>query len=237
MKPIAVFQHSPGTGPGHFIEYAARAGLPLHLYCGFLGEPLPASISGFSGLVSFGGPMSVNHRLGFIEQEARLMDEALRREIPVLGHCLGSQLLARALGATVEANRPAPWELGWFPVHAVESGHEEWTDAFNGQEVFHWHNENFTLPQGATHLLTNENCTHQAFACGPHLGMQFHIEITAAMIRDWCRRSDAPREWQHLPTVQSVETMQSDLQARVAQSNSIAERIYSRWSRSLYEKE
>lgn len=237
MKPIAIFQHYPGAGPGYFLDFARRAHLPIRIFCGFLGEPLPSSIRGFSGLVSMGGPMSVNQRLDFIEQEARLIDQALALNIPVMGHCLGSQLLARALGSTVGHNQPALWEIGWHPVNVSTTGYPDWTAPFADTELFHWHNENFTLPSGASRLLSNPHCENQAFLHGPHLGMQFHIEITEAMVRDWCDISDDPKNWQHLPSVQSAEEIQQRLEQRVARSNQVADQIYQIWSLNLLTQE
>jgi GMP synthase-like glutamine amidotransferase len=233
MKPIAIFQHYPGAGPGHFLDFARRAHLPVRIFCGFLGEQLPGSIQDFSGLVSMGGPMSVNQQVDFIEQEARLIDQALALEIPILGHCLGSQLLARALGATIEPNQPASWELGWHPVSACSEQQSQWTDAFSNGDVFHWHNENFTLPPGATRLLSNAHCDNQAFVHGQHLGMQFHIEITEAMVRDWTQNSDDPQNWQHLASVQSVPDILKDIETRVARSNHMADQVYQTWSQAL----
>jgi GMP synthase-like glutamine amidotransferase len=238
MKPIAIFQHFPGDGPGHFELFATQNALPIQVFRGDLGAPLPESIAGFSAMVSMGGPMSVNEHRDFIEHEARLMEQALALDIPILGHCLGSQLLARALGARISANRPESWEIGWHPVQSTQSGHEDWTAGFDsGDEVFHWHNENFSLPDGATRLLDNPNCSNQAFVHGIHLGMQFHIEITAAMVENWCANSQDPQNWQHLPAVQSAEEMQRDLSARVQRSRRMALQVYRRWSRALPEKE
>jgi GMP synthase-like glutamine amidotransferase len=168
-----------------------------------------------------------------MEQEARLMEEALRLEIPIMGHCLGSQLLARALGAEVSANRPVSFELGWYPVEVVQTDLSDWTEGFQGDEVFHWHNENFALPAGAVRLLSNQHCTNQAFLHGIHLGMQFHIEITAAQVKDWTQSSDDPQNWAHLESVQSQEEMYRMLEERVSRSNRMADQIYHRWSLGL----
>ena len=237
MKPIAIFQHYPGAGPGHFLDFARRSKLPVRIFCGFLGESLPSSVQNFSGLVSMGGPMSVNDCVEFIEQEARLIDQALSLEIPVLGHCLGSQLLARALGGSIEKNQPAAWEIGWHPVNAATTEHDDWVESLNGAEVFHWHNENFTLPSGAIRLLENAHSTNQAFLHGPHLGVQFHIEITEAMVKDWCNNSDDPQNWQHLPSVQNVSEIQRALAQRITRSNLMADQIYQRWSLGLFNQD
>ena len=234
MNPIAIFQHFADDDAGHFLDFANRNGLPVRIFRGYNGEPLPASILPFSALVSLGGPMSVNDRLDFIEQEAELIDEALRHEVPILGHCLGSQLLARALGAEVRANQPARVEIGWHRVEALADAPQEWCAPFAAGEVFQWHNENFTPPPGAQLLLGNRHCPNQAFLYGPHLGMQFHIEITAAKILSWCEVSNDPQTWGHLDSVQNRQTMQERLDERVACSNRMADMIYQRWSRSLY---
>lgn len=233
MKPIAIFQHYPGAGPGHFAEVARQAGWPIRIFCGFLGEPLPATIRPFSAMVSMGGPMSVNDRLAFIEQEALLMAEAVELGIPVLGHCLGSQLLARTLGATVQRNRPAPWEIGWYPLAPLTETPHPMHPLYAGEPVFHWHNENFALPDAAVPLFDSVHCAHQAFAQGPHLGLQFHLEITEAMVRDWCASSDDPTDWGHLPSVQSAARMLDGLAQQVERSNRLAERIYRHWGRAL----
>lgn len=234
MKPIAIFQHFADDDAGHFLDFSLRNALPVQIFRGYLGETLPASIQPFSALVSLGGPMSVNDRLDFIEHEARLIDEAVQQDIPVLGHCLGSQLLARALGAEVRANQPAPMEIGWHRVEPLGGEMASWSAPFAEGEVFQWHNENFTPPKGAQLFLGNAHCPNQAFLYGPHLGMQFHIEITAAKILTWCRVSNDPQTWGHLPSVQSPALMQDKLEARVACSNRMADAIYRRWSRALY---
>ena len=233
MKPIALFQHSPGAGAGYFLDFAKQYDLPVQVFSGFLGGPIPKSIQSYSALVSMGGPMSVNDRIDFIEDEARLMEEALALNIPILGHCLGSQLLARALGAEVTTNRPARWEIGWFPCMRSKPPIMNGPRRSRGHEVFHWHNENFSLPDGAERLSGNAHCPNQAFVHGPHLGMQFHVEITETMVRDWCKNNDAPQNWGHLPSVQSVDEMHQALEERVQRSHHMADILYLRWCRTF----
>ncbi|BEV70554.1 GMP synthase [Paludibacterium sp. THUN1379] len=237
MKPIALFQHHPDDGAGYFLDFARRSHLPVVLFRGDMGEALPTTIQPFSALVSLGGPMSVNDRLDFIEYETLLMEEAIAHQIPILGHCLGSQLLARTLGGEIRANAPSPVEIGWHRVEALDDRHPDWTGMFRLGEVFQWHNESWSLPQGAELLLGNAHCAHQMFRHGPHLGMQFHIEITADKIRAWCRSSShEPAQWAHLPCAQSAEAMQQDLTDKVGLSNRMADAIYQRWSQALYQK-
>ncbi|TDR82262.1 type 1 glutamine amidotransferase [Paludibacterium purpuratum] len=237
MKPIAIFQHHPADGAGHFLDFARRAHFPVVLFRGYLGEALPTSIKPFSALVSLGGPMSVNDRLDFIEYEALLMEEAIEHDIPILGHCLGSQLLARTQGAEVRALAPAGREIGWFRVEPTTDALPDWVSPFSDGEVFQWHNENFSLPSAATLLLKSAHCSHQAFLLGPHLGLQFHIEITAEKVLAWCGEGgDEARQWSHLPSVQHPTAMQQALDERVAVSNRMADAIYRRWSQTFIAK-
>ena len=125
-----------------------------------------------------GGPMSVNDRLAWIPKVLRLIRAAVAADIPVLGHCLGGQLLSKALGGRVRANREK--EFGWLPVARVDSPQtESWLAGLPPRfEVFHWHGETFSLPAGATHLLRSRYCRNQAFVLGKNLGLQCHIEMS-----------------------------------------------------------
>ena len=138
-------------------------------------------------LIFLGGPMSVNDGLPFLERELEVVRQALDRGQPVLGICLGSQLIARALGASVYRN-PVK-EIGWFEIRLTEAGaRDALFGCMNGTErVFHWHGETFDLPRGATLLASSEACRNQAFRWGSNVyGLQFHLEVTPAMIADWC---------------------------------------------------
>ncbi|MGC8794935.1 MAG: type 1 glutamine amidotransferase, partial [Bryobacteraceae bacterium] len=105
----------------------------------------------------------------------------------VLGVCLGAQLIAKAAGARVYRNRVK--EIGWAPVYWTRAARED--ALFRGleqpEQVFHWHGESFDLPRGAHWLAYSDACRHQAFRLDPHVwGLQFHLEVTPEMIRDWC---------------------------------------------------
>jgi GMP synthase-like glutamine amidotransferase len=139
------------------------------------------------GFIFMGGPMSVNDDLPYIRQELRLIGQAVARGKPVMGVCLGSQLIAKALGGRVYRN--AVKEIGWFPVSFTEAaGRDGLFTGLDGPEpVFHWHGETFDLPPGAELLASSDACRHQAFRVGRNVyGLQFHLEVTPAMIADWC---------------------------------------------------
>ena len=121
----------------------------------------------------------------------------MRRDIPVLGHCLGGQLMARSLGARVAAS-PAP-EVGWHRMQCIDSAERpQWLGPETTQEVFHWHYEAFDLPTGSQRLAASEHCPNQAFAIGPAPGLQFHVEVDAAKVELWLTHHDAQYEQSQL---------------------------------------
>lgn len=182
-EPILVLRHEPFEHLGHFAASLDENQVPYRYH--EMGEPLPNERH--SGLIILGGPMSANDDLPGLRDEIRLIEGTLKEELPVLGICLGSQLIARALGARVYRN--AQLEIGWERVLLTEAG--RWDAVFEGIEsgemFFHWHGETFDLPEGASWLAYSEKTRHQAYRYGENVyGIQFHPEITAEMIADWC---------------------------------------------------
>jgi GMP synthase-like glutamine amidotransferase len=193
---------------------------------------LPNDISAYSGLVMMGGTMSVNDNLPWIAQELGLIRQAMAMSLPVLGHCLGGQLISKALGAKVGAN---PYkELGWGNVQAIaleEAMHLFGTTAF---ESFHWHGETFALPDGAKHLLSSAHCHHQAYQIGSALAFQCHIEMTADMVMTWCQQGlDELTTFAASPGVQPVNQILNNLEQRIADLNDTASKVYSYWVAGL----
>jgi len=233
MKPIAIFRHSPGEGPGYFATFLDRHSLPWTMFRVDDGVPPPPTPDEFSGLCFMGGPMSVNDDLPWIPETLELIRKADSCGIPILGHCLGGQLMAKAFGATVTRN-PVK-EIGWGQVEATDAGAQvaaEWLDGVQRFEAFHWHGETFTLPQDATRILTSAHCENQAFVRGPHLGMQCHIEMTDTMIRSWCQQWAAEK----VPpsaSVQTPEQMQTAVEPRIGAMRAVADRLYGRWIKGL----
>ena len=233
MKPIALFRHVRSEGPGYFATVLERRSIPHRMIAVDAGEPLPRSARAFSGLVFMGGPMSANDDLPWIAPALALVQDAVRQDVPLLGHCLGAQLMAKALGAEVRRN--AVKEIGWGGVEVSDNAlAREWFGARAGFTAFHWHGETFSLPHGATRVLQNAHCANQAFVLGKHVGLQCHLEMTAELVRLWCRagRSDLEAA-QASPAVQTAEAMQQDLEARCTLLHAVAERIYARWLEGL----
>jgi GMP synthase-like glutamine amidotransferase len=231
MKPIAIFRHSPGEGPGYFATFLDRQSLPWLLFKVDEGAYPPSSPEEFSGLCFMGGPMSVNDDLPWIPSALELIRTADARGIPVIGHCLGGQLMAKAFGGTVGRN-PVK-EIGWGEVAATGAVEEAaWLDHNTRFVAFHWHGETFTIPAGATRILGSTHCANQAFLRGPHLAMQCHVEMTPTMIESWCRHW-ADEGVPASASVQTPEQIQDGMEARIAAMRVVADRLYTRWCAGL----
>ncbi len=177
--------------------------------------------------------MSVNDELAWIGGAVELVRDAVRKDVPALGHCLGAQLMAKALGGTVSANPVR--EIGWGEVQVCENAvAREWLGELRGFLSFHWHGETFTIPPGATRVLENRHCANQAFALGIHFGMQTHVEMTDEMVASWVRAGAAEiGEHAASPGVQPPQEIERDLAPRLEALNAVANRIYDRWTANL----
>ncbi len=233
MKPIAIFQHVPSEGAGYLAEFLDARKLPWQLICIDAGEAVPTDVTQFSGLVFMGGPMSVNDPLPWIEPELDLIRDAVTRDIPVLGHCLGGQLMSRALGGTVRKN--AVKEIGWGEVSlSTNAEARAWFGDINSAVVFHWHGETFSLPKGATHLLSSKHCTNQAYAIGKHLALQCHVEMSVAMIGAWCEiGAQEISENIHSAGVQATLAITNSIPDNLPPMQKLAEHIYTKWVQGL----
>jgi GMP synthase-like glutamine amidotransferase len=233
MKPVAIFRHAPTEGPGYFATYLDGHRIPWRLIGVDSGEAVPSDPHAFSGLVFMGGPMSVNDDIPWIAPVLQLIRDSVAADVPVLGHCFGGQLMSKSLGGAVSRN-PVK-EIGWGDVSVVDTpvagiwfGHA--APMFTS---FHWHGETFTLPPGAVRVLTNSNCENQAFALGPHLGMQCHIEMTPAMIESWCSSGAREIERSQSPAVQSVAAIKNAADEGLARLHAVADGVYDRWTAGL----
>lgn len=232
MKPIAIFRHSPTEGPGYFARYLDERRLPWELVPIDAGAAVPGDPRGYAGLVFMGGPMSVNDHLPWIAPVLDLIRRAVETDVPCLGHCLGGQLMSRALGGTVGRN-PVK-EIGWGRVTIADTpAGRGWFGGTREFLSFHWHGETFSLPQGASLLASSPYCANQAFALGRHLGMQCHVEMTPELVRSWCADWDNEVRYRAGASIQTPEEMTADLDARVAQLNSVAKTLYDRWVEGL----
>jgi GMP synthase (glutamine-hydrolysing) len=188
MKPILALRHVPHEGLGLLEDIFRERGLAydvLDLPCG---APRSFNPGQLSGLVVLGGPMNVDEvdRYPFLTDEVQWIRQAVAAGVPVLGICLGAQLLAKASGARVFAN--ALKEIGWYRIDWTGAAANDAILGGCGESscVFQWHGDTFDLPPAATLLATSPQCRHQAFRVGNSAyGLQFHIEVSAAIIAEW----------------------------------------------------
>ncbi len=234
MKPLTIFRHIACEGPGYLAAVLGQHRIPYRLVRIDLNEAIPRDLEETSGLVFMGGPMSVNDALPWISQELELIQAAQARGMPMIGHCLGGQLISKALGGTVSAN-PVK-EIGWHPVRKSKTpAAADWLAGLPQEPVlFHWHGETFSIPQGAEVILENDNCAHQGFTLGNTLALQCHVEMTAPMVGEWAAlyRDELLNP---VATVQSAEEMTAGLDARITAAQQVADRLYLRWLRPLLE--
>lgn len=234
MDPVAIFQHSATESPGYFATFLDSHSIPWRLIRIDQGAAVPESTDGFSGLCFMGGVMSVNDDLPWIAPVLALIRQAVVRDIPVIGHCLGGQLMAKALGGVVTRNPTKV--IGWWDVTATESSTaREWFGSDRCFEVFHWHGDTFSIPPGAEHVLTGVYCATQAFVMGAHVGMQCHIEMTEEMVRAWNENweeevgdPDNPS-----PSAQSPAEQLRRMKESLPRMRDIARHVYARWIAGL----
>lgn len=233
MNDILIFRHAAHEGPGYLGDYLAHRKLPYRLIRIDQGDPVPADLAGVAGLVLMGGPMSVNDPLPWVPPLTALIRQAVARDLPVLGHCLGGQLISKALGGTI--SKSPVKEIGWLPVLRVDHPQADaWLDGLPREfEVFHWHGETFSIPPGATRILASRDCANQAFVLGKTLAFQCHIEMDSTMVRDWAEIGGDEIAQHRSATVQDADAMTTNLDVRVDRLQRIADYFYDRWIEGL----
>jgi GMP synthase-like glutamine amidotransferase len=236
MKPVAIFRFSHGEGAGYCQTYLERRGVDWQLFELDKSHTLPHDLDAFAGFVMMGGPMSVNDPLSWIAPMLDLIRRAQANGQPCLGHCLGGQLIAKALGGVVSKNHVK--EIGWNPVRIEDNPtarHWLGDDLVDLRDftTFQWHGETFTIPPGATRILTGDACANQAYVIGKSLGMQCHVEMTPQMIQTWCRDWADEHADPTLPSIQTPEEMMAEMRANLKALNVVADRLYTTWCDGL----
>ncbi len=197
MSRVLVIQQVPHEGPGVFADVLARAGCTLTTLHAADPQAEWPRTADLDGVLVMGGPMSVyeRDRHPFLTTELHFLRNALQEELPILGVCLGAQLLAHALGAPVTKNPQT--EIGWYPLARTPEAKDDPCFAhFSDEEtVLQWHGDTFALPRGAVGLAGSPLCAQQAFRYGRHVhGLQFHVEVTAAIIDAWLQAPEHAQE-------------------------------------------
>ena len=224
---ILVVRHEPFEHLGRFAEILKQKQIPF--YYKDLGEPLALDADALDagaldrchGVIVMGGPQSANDSLPGLVAELKLIEQAVVAETPVLGICLGAQLIAKALGARVYGNPEK--EIGWAPVYFTAAAERD--RVFGGiaspANLFHWHGETFDLPAGAEWLAYSDKCRHQAYRFGRNVyGVQFHPEITPEMIADWSAQP---------ANCGDVDLLEAPLDPHAADTEPIARKMLEGW--------
>jgi GMP synthase-like glutamine amidotransferase len=183
---VLAFRHVPFEGIGLIGRVLDEHNVEVDYADLYRPDAALPDVAAYDSLIFLGGPMSVNDDLPYLAREMEWIRQAVAQRRPILGICLGAQLIARAMGATVRSN-PAK-EIGWYDLRFTDAAAAD--PLFQGlslETVFHWHGETFDLPPGAELLASSDLCRHQAFRLGERVyALQFHLEVTPDMIADWC---------------------------------------------------
>lgn len=230
MRKLLVFQHSAREPLGVLDPLLRRAGFRIR-YLNFSRQPdLQPDVSRYNGLVVLGGPMNVDQQEQYphLAVEIAAIQQALARGIPILGICLGAQLLAAALGARVQPNTVR--EIGWYRLHpTAEAGGDPLFRHLAGDpHVFQWHAYTFDLPPGAVHLASTPTCPNQAFRHGDRAyGLQFHLEADLPLIQKWLQVPEYKAEAEAAGPAHHLEHILRDSHEHAPRALTMSEQVFS----------
>ncbi len=230
MREVLVIQNAEPEKPGLIADVLQSKGFALRFIRTFAGEPVPLKMGDAAALVCMGGPQSVyeSQRYPYLNDVMRLMEDALRKERPVLGICLGSQLLAATLGIPIVKGKQK--EIGFYPVYLTEAGKEDKLFYGIGASFtpLHWHGDVFEqLPDGSVWLAWSDVTKHQAFRYGENAyGILFHLELTLDMLTSWTKSFAS--EIQQVGIDSSQLLLQG--QTYLPTANAIGKVVFERWA-------
>jgi GMP synthase-like glutamine amidotransferase len=229
MKPVALLQHDRTQRPGILQAFLSQQAIPSVTFTPDDGGYVPRLAKDFSGIVLLGSQHSVNDALPWIDTEIALVRDAMAADVPVLGHCFGAQLMAKALGATVSRNAWA--NIGWSRLRVTPGART----LFDASEVvaFNWHYETFGIPAGAQRTLFGAHCLNKGFATGKHMAFQCHFEVTEDIIREWCSHADAELKQVSGPAVQTRHQILAGMRDALPTLHRMGRRVYQRWAAGL----
>ena len=230
MKPVAILQHEASQGPGILLDHLSQQSIPHVLLDPCAQGSAPANARDYRGIIVLGSNHCANEQLRWIEQERCLLQSAVQHDVPVLGHCFGAQMLARAMGARVWRNPCA--HIGWSPVWVSRCAQSLMQLPAQAM-LFNWHYDTFEIPQGASRTMYAQHCLNKGFVRGRHWAFQGHLEVTEASVRQWCR--DGHEELLHAsgPAVQTEAQILAQLPQHIAPLHAMALRTYRAWTDQL----
>lgn len=238
MSKILVFQHVAYEILGTLNPLLKESGFRIR-YINFDRTPeAQPTLDGYQGLVILGGPMNVDqaNRYPHLNYEIRLIEEAIQKDMPILGICLGAQLIARALGADVCRNPVR--EIGWYDIAVTKEGKKDpLLSHFKKKEkIFLWHGDTFEIPKGAVHLAASSDCPNQGFRYGDKVyAFQFHPEVDKPMIERWLKVPDRLKELEELKGKTDVAKIRNETKIHINSLKHLSERTFREFIK-LFEK-
>jgi GMP synthase (glutamine-hydrolysing) len=229
MKKLLVIQHVAFEILGTLNPLLKGAGFRIR-YVNFGRHPgATPTLDRYHGLVVLGGPMNADQfdQYPHLKTEVRLIEDALSRELPVFGICLGAQLIAMALGAQVKRNRQK--EIGWYDVSLTAEGERDplFTHFEPTERVFQWHGDTFDLPKDCLHLATSPTCANQAFRYRSNVyGLQYHMEVDEPLIERWLRVPIHRKEIEALKGAVDPETIRQETTQYIDRLKSLSDRTF-----------
>ena len=229
MPRLLVFQHVAHEILGTLDPLLRDAGFRIK-YVNFERHPdAEPNLEGYDGLIVLGGPMNVDEVESYpnLKTEVDLIKLAIEKEMPVLGVCLGSQLLAKALGAKVTKNSEK--EIGWYDVSPTGEGLEDslLSNFTQTEKIFQWHGDTFDLPKGAMLLASSPLCKNQAFRYGDKVyGFQFHLEVDKPMIERWLQVPENKKEIEDLRGKIDPEQIKADTPEYISRLNDLSNLVF-----------
>lgn len=219
MTDVLVIQNTKIEGSGQLGALLEEDGFDIHTVHAKT-KPLPQKDFNFA--VILGGPQSATDNLLFMRKEEDLIRKYVENQKPVLGICLGSQLIAQAFGAKVY---PGPIkEIGFYHDLKIEDNSSALFSGFeNPFTVFHWHSDTFDLPHGSKRLVSSDNYLNQAFQIGSAVGLQFHLEVTYNMVRLWLDKTE--EKLSSIPYL-NLKKIRSDVDSNISVVNGNLEKFY-----------
>lgn len=191
MKKVFVLKHVPNEDAGTILDFLRESEISFQGVALYAGEAFP-KVDEARAIVIMGGPMNVDeeHKYPFLKDEKMFLKEAIKKNVPCLGVCLGSQLLARALGSSVYKAKQE--EIGWDDVALTPEAKKDLLFSNvpgKSLKVLQWHGDTFDLPKDAVHLASSKVVPNQAFRYGEKIyGLQFHVEVNKPMLEDWFKQ-------------------------------------------------
>ena len=231
-KPVRIFRHVACEGPGYLGTFLENNNVPYEVICIDENITVPQDLDNISGLVFMGGSMNVTDPLQWVSDEKKLIRNAIDKNIPVMGICLGAQLMSAALGG--EITHDPDMEIGWHTVKAdIENINHDWLKKLPEEFIpFHWHADTFSIPKGATVLFHSQCRKNQAFILNNNLAMQFHLEMTIEMVEEWVRLFTGDLAQGH-PCVQDGNEIILNLEQKIKVLHNCADIFYGEWIKGL----